>query len=268
MPPQRIGSPILSGGVFCLRERCFQKRLLYLKNNIPVTMSSKENFINFTISFLAIFLGMLCTFVGQGIIDRAADRNEVRSALELVRSELAANVEDIETMADYIDQEQRSAKYFLANSTTLDKCPLDSVNYHSGMLLAEASMTLPHNALELLKMSSLFQKLGNDQLSMDIIRAYDSCEYSVAVYNKYISERDEKFNQTLNEKSIAQFASSGFIDIKKFIKTTSGLYTIRWITSQVTPDKEQFINDVEAAIASIDGYLAADRHSRKKSRKE
>ena len=228
-------------------------------------MSSKENFINFVISFLAIFFGMICTFVGQGILDRAADSHEVRSALELVRSELASNIEDINTMADYLMQEKKSAAYFLENRAKLDKCPADSVNYHAGMLLADASMTLPHNALELLKMSSLFQKLGDDQLSMDIIRAYDSCEYSVAKYNEFISDRDEKFNQTINEQSITQFASSGYIDIKKFINTTNGLYTIRWITSQVTPDKEQFIDDVERAISSIDRYLAADRksHSRK-----
>ena len=225
-------------------------------------MSSKENFINFVISFLAIFFGMLCTFVGQGIIDRAADRNEVRSALELVRSELASNIEDINTMADYLMQEKKSADYFLDNRAKLDKCPVDSVNYHAGMLLADASMTLPHNALELLKMSSLFQKLGDDQLSMDIIRAYDSCEYSVAKYNEFISDRDEKFNQTINEQSITQFAPSGYIDIKKFINTTNGLYTIRWITTQVTPDKEQFINDIEKAISSIDRYLASDRQSR------
>ena len=235
-----------------------------MRNNSPPAMSSKDNFINFVISFLAIFFGMLCTFVGQGIIDRAADRNEVRSALELVRSELASNIEDINTMADYLKQEKRSADYFLENRAKLDKCPIDSVNFHAGMLLADASMTLPHNALELLKMSSLFQKLGDDQLSMDIIRAYDSCEYSVAKYNEFISDRDEKFNQTINENSITQFASSGYIDIKKFINTTNGLYTIRWITTQVTPDKEQFINDVERAISSIDRYLAADRQSHNK----
>lgn len=227
-------------------------------------MSVKEFFINFFISFFSIFLGMLCTFVGQGMIDRAAAKNEVRTALELVRSELAANVEDINTMADYLEQERISANYFLENRTKIDKCPVDSVNYHSGMLFADASITLPHNALELLKMSSIFQKMGNDQLSMDIIRAYDSCEYSVACYNKFISDRDEKINQTINEKSVTQFASSGNIDIRKFIKTTYGLYTIRWITAQITPDKEQFTNDVEKAIKSIDGYLIPGRNIRNK----
>lgn len=225
-------------------------------------MSVKEFFINFFISFFSIFLGMLCTFVGQGMIDRAAARLEVRTALELVRSELASNIEDINTIADYLDQERESANYFLENRMKLDRCPVDSVNFHTGMLFADASITLPHNALELLKMSSIFQKLGDDKLSMDIIRAYDSCEYSVTNYNKFISDRDDKFNQTINEKTIPQFASSGNIDMKKFIRTTYGLYTIRWLTSQITPDKEQFVSDVEKAITSIDEYLNPTKHLR------
>ena len=225
-------------------------------------MTVKEFFINFNISFWSIFLGMICTFVGQGMIDRAADRNEVRTALELVRSELASNVEDINTMAEYLEQEKKSANWFLENSTVLEKCPVDSFNFHTSMLFADASITLPSNALELLKMSSIFQKLGDEKLSMDIIRAYDNCESSVTNYNKFISDRDEKFNQTINEKSITQFASSGRIDIEKFIKTTYGLYTIKWMTAQVTPDKEQFISDINKAIKSIDEYLYPVQHLR------
>ena len=225
-------------------------------------MSVKEFFLNFFISFFSIFLGMLCTFVGQGMIDRAAARLEVRTALELVRSELASNIEDINTMAEYLEQEKKSANWFLDNRAALDRCPVDSFNFHTSMLFADASITLPHNALELLKMSSIFQKRGDDKLSMDIIRAYDSCEYSVTNYNKFISERDEKLNQTINEKTIPQFASSGNIDVKKFIRTTYGLYTIRWMTSQVTPDKDQFVNDVENAIISIDKYLNPTKHLR------
>ena len=225
-------------------------------------MTAKDFFVNFFISFFSIFLGMVCTFVGQGMIDRAAAKNEVRTALELVRSELEANIRDINEMADYMEQERLSANFFLENRTKLDKCPADSVNFHAGMLLADASITLPHNALELLKMSSIFQKLGNDQLSMDIIRAYDSCESSVACYNKYISDRDELVNQSIDEKSITQFASSGNIDIRRFIKTTYGLYIIRWMANKATPDKEQFIGDVDKAVKSIDGYLVTQRQLR------
>lgn len=230
-------------------------------------MSPKDFFINFNISFWSIFLGMVCTFIGQGMIDRKADREEVRSSLELVRTELATNLEDIKEIAEYIKDERKSALYFLDNRAIIDKCPEDSIKHHAWTLAADVSITLSHDALELLKMSAIFQKMGNNQLSMDIIRAYDSCEYSVALYNKYISDRDDKFSQTINEKSVQQFASTGSIDMKKFIKNPYGLYTVRWISKQVAPDTELFVNDIDKAIKAIDEYLLPVRHYKnKKSR--
>ena len=226
-------------------------------------MSFKEIFVNFNISFLSIFLGMLCTFAGQGMIDRAADKKEVRTALELVRSELAANIDDIGIMSDYMNQERKSAEYFLAHRTSLSKCPADSVDYYSGILFADASITLSHDALELLKMSSLFQKIGNSDLSMKIIRAYDTCESTVANLNRHIAARDARFDASINDRTASQLASSGSIDIRRFVQNPYGLYTIRWIATQPGPEHFTDVTDVRKAIEAIDNYLQGKRLRRK-----
>ena len=93
-------------------------------------MTVKDFFLNFFISFFSIFLGMLCTFVGQGMIDRAADRKEVRTSLELIRTELVKNREDIKEMCELMEKERKSAQYFLDNRSKIDRCPADSINYH------------------------------------------------------------------------------------------------------------------------------------------
>ncbi|MBO6044574.1 MAG: hypothetical protein J6P69_01820, partial [Bacteroidales bacterium] len=69
----------------------------------------KETTKAFFRHLLSVVLGIIITFSVQGIIDRARVRREVRSALELVRAELAANIEDIDTMSDYLRQERKSA---------------------------------------------------------------------------------------------------------------------------------------------------------------
>ena len=109
------------------------------------------------------------------MIDRSRDLKNARSSLELVRSELARNIEDVSIIKDYLNMEKQSAAYFITNKDSLDKCPDDSISYHSGIIFADVSMSLSMDALELLKMSSVFQKLGNNELSMKIIRAYDCC---------------------------------------------------------------------------------------------
>ena len=135
----------------------------------------KESVTSFLSNILAVILGIFITFTIQGMIDRSRDRKNARSSLELVRSELARNIEDVSIIKDYLNMEKQSAAYFITNKDSLDKCPDDSISYHSGIIFADVSMSLSMDALELLKMSSVFQQLGNNDLSMKIIRAYDCC---------------------------------------------------------------------------------------------
>ena len=152
----------------------------------------KDRIIGFLGRMLSVVLGIVITFTVQGIQDRKRDRRTVRSALELVRSELVSNREDIKVLADYFRQEKAAAKYLVQHQQDLAKCPKDSVNYHIGIINAEVSVALPHDALELLKMSSLFQKIGDNNLSMKIIRAYDSCQLMVENINRHVSTRDSQ----------------------------------------------------------------------------
>jgi hypothetical protein len=222
----------------------------------------KETTKAFFRHLLSVVLGIIITFSVQGIIDRAHVRREVRSALELVRAELVANIDDINTMSDYLRQQRKSAEYFLANRTTLAKCPTDSIYFHSGFVFADASITISQDALELLKMSSLFQKIGDNDTSMKIIRAYDTCSSAVTVLNHHIEERDELFKNSINETNVRRVAGNGSIDIKEYMKTGYGLYVIRWLSDQISPDHYADVSDLEDAIKAIDSYLAGKQTRR------
>ena len=156
----------------------------------------KDRIIGFLGRMLSVVLGIVITFTVQGIQDRKRDRRTVQTALELVRTELVSNREDIKVLAEYFREEKAAAKYLVRHQQDLAKCPKDSVNYHLGIINAEVSVALPHDALELLKMSSLFQKIGDNNLSMKIIRAYDSCQLMVENINRHISTRDAQPEDT------------------------------------------------------------------------
>ena len=156
----------------------------------------KDRIIGFLGRMLSVVLGIVITFTVQGIQDRKRDRRTVQTALELVRTELVSNREDIKVLAEYFREEKAAAKYLGRHQQDLAKCPKDSVNYHIGIINAEVSVALPHDALELLKMSSLFQKIGDNNLSMKIIRAYDSCQLMVENINRHVSARDAQPEET------------------------------------------------------------------------
>ena len=210
---------------------------------------------DFFTKLLSVVLGIAITFSVQGILDRAHNKKEVRSALELVRTELTTNLEDIGVMTDYLEQERAAAQYFIDHRKTLARCPVDSVKHYSGLLFADASINTSSDALEMLKNSSLFQKIGDRQLSMKIIRAYDTCQSISAVLNQHVTNRNNRFEASVNDKTAALFASDGTISIKDYIKTAYGFYAIRWITSQASIDQYADVSDIEGALAAINAYL-------------
>lgn len=223
----------------------------------------KESVASFLSNVLSVILGIVITFTVQGMIDRAHERHEVRAALNLVRTELATNATDVAEMTDYLRQERVSANYFLKNLKTLEQCPNDSVRFHSGIIFADATITLSDDALELLKMSSLFQKIGDNDLAMKIIRAYDTCDNIAANLNRHVTQRNERFEESVNEKTAGQFATSGSIDLERYLKTPYGQYAIRWLTAQGDLDIMTDVSDLGAAIDAIDGYLQGRRRHKR-----
>ena len=85
-----------------------------------------------------------------------------------------------------------SAKYLSNHQHDLASCPAEIVKYHKGQVNAYVSLTLSRNALELLNMSSLFPKVEDNDLSMEIIRAYDACELLQTDINRHYSKTGDR----------------------------------------------------------------------------
>ena len=178
---------------------------------------------DFLSKLLPVVTGIAITFTLQGIVNRSHDRKSVRSAMELVRTELNSNLKDISQLTDYMKQEVVSAKYLSNHRDDLDSCPADIVKYHKGQVNAYVSLVLSQNALELLKMSSLFPKVGDNELSMEIIRAYDACELLQTDINRHYGTRS---------------ASAG--------------ERVPWL---VLNDMDEYTVDIKAAVDAIDTFL-------------
>ena len=90
---------------------------------------------------------------------------------------------------------------------------------------------------------------------MKIIRAYDTCQTISATLNQLVTDRNNHFETSLNERTAAVLAPTGAISIKEYLKTEYGLYALRRLTSQASIDQYADISDIEEAIAAINEYL-------------
>ena len=217
--------------------------------------SFKDTILDFFTKMLSVVLGIVITFSVQGIINRAQSRKNVRSGLELVRTELTANIDDIRTMTEYLEEERASAQYLFSHRKDLERCPVDSVDYHAGVIFADASITLSRDALDLLTVSTLFPKIGDNELSMKIIRAYDTCRYIVTNLNQHVALRNDRFERAVVDKTTSSFIRDGIVNLPRYLKTDYGAYSVQWLTNQADLSVLADVSDIEDALAAIDAYL-------------
>ena len=189
--------------------------------------SFKEAFLDFLTRLLPVVTGIAITFMVQGYVNRKHDQKSVHAALELVRTELTSNLNDIEHLNDFLREQQTSAKYLVEHQNDLKSCPAEIVRYHQGIVNAYVALTLSDAALELLKLSSLFQKIGDNSLSMKIIGAYDTCDIMVADVTRFFAHRDAQTGDP----------SPWLLEKSPLILTESMV-------------------DIESAIEAIDAFLA------------
>jgi len=207
----------------------------------------RVDWVAFLSNIAAVILGIVITFSIQGIIDQSNEKDDVNSALSLVREELCGCLSDISQSAQIMDMEHYSSLYIVSQADSIDACPPDSLEYYGQTLIKEMILTLPNDALELLKSSSLFPKIGDNSLSLKIIRAYDQCEAVATLFRR---------SQQIKTERISDIRKSGEFIISKTVKTKEGLNLIKSLGIQDGTYIRNGIPDIEDAIAAIDQYLA------------
>lgn len=146
---------------------------------------NRFDWASFFSNILSVVLGIFITFGIQGVIDRRAERKDVSSALELVKEELVSNRSSLQEVIDIIALEKDAAVFIRDNKSNFSKIEEDSLIVKNAVLGEEYFFTVTDDALELLKSSSLFQKINDKNLALSIIKAYDYLEASSQAFNTH-----------------------------------------------------------------------------------
>ena len=212
---------------------------------------------SFFTDILSVVLGIAITFGIQGLIDRGNEKKDVRSALELVRDELSNNTENLQEVMALIASEKRSAQSLRDNAGKLDKCPVDSVVVWNSCVGSEYFFTVTVDALELLKSSSLFQKINDKNLALSIIRAYDLIEADAKAFNSHEQYKISLFMDANTDKAKkASLVNDGLAFFKVFYSSPEADYFLK---SVVEMSDDTFISsnipEIESTIAGISARL-------------
>lgn len=214
---------------------------------------SKIDWASFVSNIIAVILGIFITFGIQGLIDRRSEKKDVASALELVKDELISNVNSLQDVIGIIVEERLSAELIRANLSDLSKVDQDSLLNSNAVICTEYFFTVTDDALELLKTSSLFQKINDRNLALGIIRAYDFLNANSQAFNMHeklkISLCEEANTEEVKKASLN---SSGMDYLKSFYGSDKAGYLLK---SVVDMSDESFLksglSEIEATINAI-----------------
>jgi len=161
---------------------------------------------SFLLNFFAVVLGIAITFGCDAIVSAKKEKAEVRSSLNLVKNELKDNVSYVMAGDTALLNYAKAARFLIRYEGRYQEAPADSLNMLCNYPLTIMKVETDEDALDLLKTSSIFTKIKDQELSLDIIRAYGLIEERVIVlkmvFDMVNSSREAAMTPSVN-KSVA-----------------------------------------------------------------
>lgn len=190
-------------------------------------------------NFTAVVLGIIITFIGSDLVAEYNTKNEVKRALQLVKNELQDNKGTMIAAQERIILEKKAARFLLHYKDRLIEAPKDSFNLYCSTPFQWAITNYTSDALELLKSSSLFQKINDENLSLLLIKTYGGIESTSLVYTKFYETKSKLSNKTANNP------------ILNALSPTNDQYEITlWNSIFSTPEGHMLVKQIPEIIGS------------------
>ena len=141
-------------------------------------ISTEYKFGDFFRNFIAVVLGIIITFAGSDWITERNTQKEIKKSLQLVKSELLLNREEMEALRDRIVLEQYAANYLFEHKDNPAEMPQDSIRKYFPLPFQWSKFTFTNDAMEMLKASALIQKIQNKELALQIMKVYGCLLYT------------------------------------------------------------------------------------------
>lgn len=168
------------------------------------------NWRDFFTNFLAVVLGIVITLLCNTWIGEHNERKDLRNTLSLVCDELQENLNLLDEIEAQCQLELQAAQYLTQYYDRFEECENDSMRLYCNAPLTVSRYNISDNALELLKTSQLIQKIGNKELALDIIRAYNTIRDEQEVINYYDEKKQKLLDNAMESGAKSVFARNHF----------------------------------------------------------
>lgn len=218
-----------------------------------------KEWFGYLMNFVAVCLGIIITFAGQGLINRKTERKEVKSSLILVKNELQDNLSYIELADSMLANYSAAAQFLIRYEGRYAEAPEDSLAIYCNIPLTVFEITHSEEALELLKNSNLFTKIKDLDLSLEIIHTYGAIADEMTLVKFYNEHKNNYLDDAMTCKVKDVLARDNITAEQLWTAITDSREGRQFLRELSRLQMLHSSSDVKATIAttiaSIDKYL-------------
>lgn len=146
-----------------------------------------------------VTLGVVITFVGSDVISEYNTQSRLKTAIELVKSELKLKRNDVLTMKARYDKEVAAALYLEKYKGRLEQANEDTLAMCISIPFQSVRFNPVEDAMEVLKSSGLFQQIKNQELAIELIKTNDIVRMQAyGTFNSYTDRKKEMLDNLTN----------------------------------------------------------------------
>lgn len=200
----------------------------------------RQDWEDFAMKFLAVFLGIVITFAGNAWVTHHREKQVVKKTLSLVCDELESDVALMDTLQAGISEEAQAAAFLQRYQGKYETCPADSMALLCNIPFSIPTIKPTSAALELMKSASLFQNLGNQDLALSIIHAYNALEYEKEAFQYFYDKKQRMLDEAMQDEAKEVFSRPQFTPAEAWGSITSTIEGRQFLNEIIISDKAGF----------------------------
>lgn len=148
---------------------------------------------NYIRQLSVVTLGIIITFMGSDLISERNTQKRLKTALQLVKSELILTRDAIESMKSQYDQEAAVGLYLQKYKNHIEQANEDSLKMSINIPFRTTHYQYNEDAMEMLKTSGLIQQIENQELAIKLIKTNNIIkERAYGNFNVYADNKNKK----------------------------------------------------------------------------
>lgn len=122
--------------------------------------------------FSIVTAGVVVTFTGSALISNRATNREINSTIGLIINELEGNNRDLAVFIEKHQQDRVIAGYLVGSDFDVSSIAQDTLRKYQPFISQLSDFQYSADALDVLKSSSLMQKISDKEMLLNLIETY------------------------------------------------------------------------------------------------